>query len=117
MTPTDLEHMEYTIARCRVVLSIAALLVVYIDPERPLLASWIPFVHGAFRMDPRLFGVMVVYVVYSVIIYLGLRRGWPLPSALLVRAVWTDVLFGVAIATMTEGVTGPSYPFFALAVV
>jgi signal transduction histidine kinase len=117
MTPTDLEHMEYTIARCRVVLSIAALLVVYIDPERPLLASWIPFVHGAFRMDPRLFGVMVVYVVYSVIIYLGLRRGWPLPSALLVRAVWTDVLFGVAIATMTEGVTGPSYPFFAFAVV
>jgi signal transduction histidine kinase len=117
MTPTDLEHMEYAIARCRVVLSLAALLVVYIDPEPPLLAQWIPFVHGAFRMDPRLFGVMVAYVVYSVIIYVGLRRSWALPPALLARTVWADVLFGVAIATMTEGVTGPSYPFFAFAVV
>jgi hypothetical protein len=113
----DLEHMEYTIARCRVVLSVAALVVVYIDPEAPLIAQWIPFVTGRFTMDPRAFVVMTAYVVYSAIIYVGLRRGWKLPPALLAHTVWTDVLFGTAIAVLTEGVTGPSYPFFAFAVV
>jgi signal transduction histidine kinase len=113
----DLEHMEYTIARCRLVLSIAALVVVYVDPEAPLLAQWIPFVSGRFVMDPRVFAVMAANVVYSVLIYVGLRRGWALPPGFLARTVWTDVLFGTAIAVMTEGVTGPSYPFFAFAVV
>lgn len=117
MTPPDLEAMEYTIARCRVVLSVAALVVVYIDPEPPLLAQWISFTHGRFVMDPRLFAVMAAHVIYSVLIYVGLRREWVLPASLLARTVWTDVLFGSAIAVMTEGVTGPSYPFFAFAVV
>jgi hypothetical protein len=112
----DLEHMEYTIARCRVVLSVAALVVVYIDPEAPLLAQWIPIVWGRFVMDVRVFAVMAAHVLYSVLIYVGLRRGWALLPRLLARTVWTDVLFGTAIAVMTEGVTGPSYPFFAFAV-
>jgi signal transduction histidine kinase len=68
-------------------------------------------------MDPRLFAAMAAYVVYSTMIYVALRRGWSLSRAFLSRTVWADVLFGVAIATMTEGVTGPSYPFFAFAVV
>jgi signal transduction histidine kinase len=109
--------MEKTIARCRLVLSVAALIVVWIDPEAPLLAQWIPFIHGPFVIDPRVAAVMAVNVVYSVAIYVALRREWPLPPSLLAATVWTDVLFGVAIAIMTEGVTGPSYPFFAFAVV
>jgi signal transduction histidine kinase len=116
VTPIELRPMERNIAWCRVVLSLAAIMVVYIDPETPLLARWIPFVSGRFTMDPRLFVVMAAHVVYSVAIYLALRRDW-LPPALVARTVWADVLFGVAIATMTEGVTGPSYPFFAFAVV
>src|SRR6185369_3088524 len=111
------EHMEYTIARCRVVLSVAAMIVIYVDPETPIIAQWIPFVSGRFVMDPRLFAVVSAHVVYSVVIFFGLRRHWVLPEGLLARTVWTDVLFGCAIAVMTEGVTGPSYPFFAFAVV
>jgi signal transduction histidine kinase len=68
-------------------------------------------------MDSRVFAVMAIHVLYSVVIYVGLRRGWRLPPGLLARTVWTDVLFGSAIAVLTEGVTGPSYPFFAFAVV
>ncbi len=113
----DLEHMEHTIARCRVVLSLTALVVVYIDPEAPLLAQWIPFVVGSFKIDPRVFIVMTAHLLYSVGIYVGLRRDWRLPPRLLARTVWTDVLFGTAIGVLTEGVTGPSYPFFAFAVV
>src|SRR6185369_17937504 len=81
----------------------------------PLLARWIPFVYGAFRMDPRLFIAMLAYVAYSVVVYMTLGRTLPERAAMF--TTWADVLFGVAIGTMTEGVTGPSYPFFAFAVV
>src|SRR5580765_3912738 len=117
MTAIDLRQMERNIARCRVVLSVAAIAVVYIDPETPLLSQWIPFVSGRFMMDPRLLVVMAAHVVYSVAIYAAVRRDWTVSPRLLAGTVWADVLFGVAIATMTEGVTGPSYPFFAFAVV
>ena len=112
---TGLEQMEHNIARCRVVLSLAAILVVYIDPETPLLARWIPFVSGRFTMDPRLVIIMATHLTYSVVLYVGLGRRL-FPAHLATLTTWADVLFGVAIATMTEGVTGPGYPFFAFAV-
>jgi signal transduction histidine kinase len=115
MNKVGLEQMEHNIARCRVVLSMAAILVVYIDPEEPLLARWIPFVSGSFRMDPRLFVVMALHLLYSTLVYAGLGRVLSMRTAAL--TTWVDVLFGVAIGAMTEGVTGPSYPFFAFAVV
>lgn len=75
MTTTGLSHMEYNIARCRVVLSLAAILVVYIDPEEPLLSHWIPFTSGPLTMDARLFVVMAAHLAYSVSIYLALLLG------------------------------------------
>jgi signal transduction histidine kinase len=117
VTGIDLRSMEQHIARARVVLAFAAMLVVYIDPETPVLARWIPFIHGPFVMDPRLLIVMMAFVAYSLMVYVGLQRARVLSSRVAARTVWADVLFGVAIATMTEGVTGPSYPFFAFAVV
>lgn len=112
---TGLEQMEHNIARCRVVLSIAAILVVYIDPETPVLERYIPFVSGSFVMDPRLFIVMAGHLTYSLVVYFGMGRIFPLRLAPL--TAWADVLFGGAIAVMTAGVTGPSYPYFAFAVV
>lgn len=115
MTQTGLEKMEHNIARCRVVLSIAATLVVYIDPEEPLLARWIPIVTGSYQMDWRLFMVMATHVTYSLVVYRMIDR---FPSARLVTlTAWVDVVFGVVIGTMTGGGTGPAYPFFAFAVV
>src|SRR6185295_12458404 len=114
MDPMSLEQMERNIARCRVVLSLAALLVVFIDPQEPQLARWIPWVSGAFRMDPRLFLVMAAHLVYSIVLY---ARD-PAPShRTTMFTTWVDVAFGLAIGMMTEGVTGPSYPFLAFAVV
>jgi len=117
MTATRLWQMEYNIARCRVVFSIAAILVVYIDPEEPLLSRWIPFSSGALTMDTRLLVVMVSHFVYSLTIYLALLGRAVLTPARAARTVWIDVLFAVTVATMTEGVTSPAYPFFAFAVV
>lgn len=117
MTAAGLPQMEHNIARCRVVLSIAAILVVYIDPEEPLLAHSIPFTNGPFTMDSRLFVVMATYIIYSAMIYLSLLGKRALSSRLAARTMWVDVLFAVTLATMTEGVTSPAYPFFAFAVV
>ncbi len=117
MTAIDVPPMEHNIARCRVVLSLAAILVVYIDPEQPLLSHWIPFTSGPFTMDARLFIVMATHLIYSAVIYLALRGNPVLPPALAARTIWIDVLFAVVIAAMTEGVTSPAYPFFAFAVV
>lgn len=108
-------QIEYNIARCRVVLSLAAILVVYIDPETPLLASWIPFHSGSFTMDSRLFVVMASHLIYSTVILVGFGR--TITPRLAALTTWVDVFFAVAVATMTEGVTSPSYPFFAFAVV
>jgi two-component system sensor histidine kinase DesK len=117
MTAVDLRPLERSIARCRVVLSLAAVLVVYVDPETPLLSRWVPFVSGRFMIDPRLLAVMAVHVVYSIGVYAAVRGERRVSPWLLDATVWIDVLFAVAVTTMTEGVTGPSYPFFAFAVV
>jgi signal transduction histidine kinase len=113
MSANPLERMERNIARCRVVLSVAAILVVYIDPETPLLARWISFTSGPFTMDPRLLVVMLAHLAYSLAVYMGFSHG----ETSSVRTMWIDVSFGVVIATMTEGVTSPAYPFFAFAIV
>ena len=116
MTPIDLRQMERSIARCRVVLSIAAIAVVYIDPETPLMSRWTTWTTGPFALDPRFLAVMTAHLTYSMLLYVALRNDWRLDPALVARTVWVDVTFAVVIATMTEGLTSPAYPFFAFAV-
>jgi signal transduction histidine kinase len=72
-------------------------------------------VSGSFAMDWRLSVIMCAHLTYSAVIYFALGRGLPVRVAQL--TTWVDVLFGVAIATMTEGVNSPAFPFFAFAVV
>src|SRR5438105_2620252 len=74
MTEPGMQQMEHNIARCRVLLSLAAFLVVYIDPEEPLLSRWIQMDFGAFRMDTRLFVIMAAHFTYSLMVYVGLGR-------------------------------------------
>jgi signal transduction histidine kinase len=116
MTSIDLRQMERNIARCRVLLSIAASAVVYIDPETPLMSRWVAWTSGPFAMDARFIAVMTAHLTYSALVYVALQRDWRLAPSLASRTVWVDVTFAVIIATMTEGLTSPSYPFFAFAV-
>jgi len=117
MTTSGLQQMEYTIARCRLVLSIAGLVAVYIDPAEPLVSHWIPWVSGPFTMDYRLLTVMVLHLAYSLAVYASLwRERWP-AERVAAYTMWLDVLFGAAIGTLTEGATSPAYAFFAFAVV
>lgn len=115
MATTKALRIEGEIARCRVLLSLAAVVTVYIDPQTPLLARWTPFVSGTFTMDSRLFAVMALHLVYSIVMYVRTVRGLS-PRVIAVTA-WIDMIFAVIIAGMTEGVTSPAYPFLAFAVV
>ena len=77
MTRHGLADTERTIARCRVILSIAALIAVYIDPAPPADAL-APVTGGPFLMDPRR-RRDVAHLVYSVAIYV-LERWRVVPS-------------------------------------
>ena len=117
MTAPGLLSIDRNIARCRLILSIAAIAAMYIDPAEPLLSRWIPLVSGPSVMDPRLTAVLAAHLTYSLLMYFGLRSRWTPAMQVAAYTMWVDVLFAAAIATLTEGVTSPSYPFFAFAVV
>lgn len=110
-------RIEQNIARCRLILSVAAFVAVYVDPTEPLLSRWIPLTAGPFVMDPWLWVIMGAHLAYSLVVYVALWRERLSPQRVAPQTMWADVLFGVAIAALTEGVTSPFYVFFAFAVV
>ena len=116
MRATGEPQLEQNIARARIVLSLAALVAVYVDPAQPLLSHWVPLVSGAFVMDARLVTVMLLHLGYSVSLQFALNRGWLAPPRIVVPTIWIDVLFAAAVGLLTEGETSPAFPFFAFAV-
>ncbi|HLK11636.1 MAG TPA: histidine kinase [Candidatus Binatia bacterium] len=108
--------MERSIARCRVMLSVAAILAVYIDPTEPTLTRWLPLTGGPFRIDPYALAVMGSHLGYSLVVYGLLRQRLVSARGLAWTTTWTDVLFGAMIVLVTEGTTSPFYVFFAFAV-
>ena len=76
---TSIERrIERNLARCCVVLSVAAIATVYIDPETPLMSQWIHWTSGPFALDPRFLAVMGAHLTYSIVVYLATREDWPL---------------------------------------
>src|SRR5262245_890858 len=108
--------IERTIAHCRVILSVAALVTVYVDPTRPTLTRWMPLTGGPFTLDPLALAVMIAHLVYSVAIDVVLRSRVVSATQIATASTWADVLFGGAIALVTEGANSPFYVFFAFAV-
>jgi signal transduction histidine kinase len=108
--------MERSIARCRVGLSLIAILALYVDPTEPTVTRWLPLSGGAFTVNRYWATVLVAHLVYSVTLYL-LHS----PAASSSQRLWLvgtigDVLFAAAVAVVTEGTTSPFYSFFAFAV-
>src|SRR5207253_1964032 len=98
------------------ILSVAAFVVVYIDPTRPTLTRWLPLTGGPFTLDPRALAVMLLHLAYSVATYLVVRQQLATATRIATVSTWADVLFGAAIALVTEGANSPFYVFFAFAV-
>ncbi len=112
MPETKPADLELGIARCRIVLSIVALVAVYLDPTHPDLAG-LPLSGGPFAIHPYALAIMGAHLAYSVALRAALARGLETPRQL---ATVGDVAFGIAIAVVTEGPTSPFYVFFAFAV-
>jgi signal transduction histidine kinase len=110
-------HMEPTIARCRLLLSVIALIAVYVDPTEPTLMPWLNLSSGRFTIDPHVLGVMGGHLLYSAIIYYVLVRGLIPPPRLANITTWADVAFGAAIVVFTEGTSSPFWAYFVFAVI
>jgi signal transduction histidine kinase len=117
MRSAQFQHMERNIARCRLALSAVALGAVFVDPTEPTLTRWIPLTGGAFTIDPYTLAVMGMHFCYSSILLGALTYELVSPERGDGIALWLDVLFGAAIAAVTEGASSPFYAFFAFAVV
>src|SRR5215471_14986553 len=109
-------EIERSIARCRVVLSVAAFITVFIDPTLPTLTRWLPLTGGPFMLDPLALAVMLSHLGYSITFCL-LER-WRVVSVrrIAIVSTWMDVAFGAAILLVTEGANSPFYVFFTFAV-
>jgi signal transduction histidine kinase len=108
--------MERSIARCRVLLSLMAIVAVFIDPSEPALTRWLPLSGGTFVFDRYWVSVLLAHLTYSLTLASFQARGAVSPERLAAIATWGDVLFGAAIALVTEGTTSLFYVFFAFAV-
>jgi signal transduction histidine kinase len=102
--------MEQSVAQCRLVLSLFALVAIYVDPTEPAPG-------GMFVITPYALGAIGGHFAYSLAVYFTLA--WrPAAAGRVARiTAWGDVIFATAIGLVTEGTSSPFYVFFAFALV
>jgi len=108
MTLPAVTGIEPYVARCRVVLSLVALLAVFVDPAAE---------NGPFSISLGALTVIGVHLVYSLTLYYLTTWQPDTIPALIAVSAWSDVFLGAAIAYFTEAASSPFYAFFAFAVV
>jgi len=98
--------LDLQVARARVVVSILAVLSIYIDPNAG----------GLFHLGPLLLTTLGCHLLYSAIANVAVTRH---SDSSAVRALSTilDLSFATGIAFLTEGGTSPSFVFFVFAIV
>jgi signal transduction histidine kinase len=106
MRRPDFRDLDGNIASTRIILSLAAMLSLYIDPSAG----------GLFHLDIYLLTCLVSHLIYSVVIYAAVKRGYT-PSLLPKISTALDLTFAAAVTLLTEGSTSPSYVFFVFAIV
>lgn len=108
MTP-DMLDMERKVARCRVLLSLGAIIVVALDPTMPL--PWLGEDRALYAL-----AVLGAHLFYSLTLDLALAAGLLGSPRIVPITTWIDVLFGMGVALFTEGTNSPFHVFFAFAV-
>src|SRR5690242_14140028 len=102
----DFSELDLHVARARVVLSITALVAVYVDPAAG----------GLFHLSAGVLVVLLGHLGYSIATYVALSNRLA-PTHLTRISTVLDVAFATAVALCTEGGTSPSYVFFVFAIV
>jgi signal transduction histidine kinase len=108
--------MERHIALGRLALSVAAIVSVWVDPTTPNLSHWVTVRGGLFMIDQRALAVLALHLGYAVLLWIGEGSSAIRRLPIVGISIALDVVFGVAVAIVTEGPSSPSYVFFAFAI-
>jgi signal transduction histidine kinase len=102
----DFAILDVRVAQARVVLSLLAILSLYVDPSQG----------GLFHLDTRLLTVLLCHLLYSALTYLALVYRLA-TDRVRKMSVGLDLIFATVIAFLTEGRTSPSLIFFVFPIV
>lgn len=102
----DFGLLDVRVAQARVVLSLLALLSLYVDPS----------LGGLFHLDTWLLTTLLCHLFYSALTYLALAYRLGTKPVRQISIV-LDLIFATVIAFLTEGHTSPSFIFFVFAIV
>lgn len=128
MTQMVKPRIELSIARCRVVLSVGAMVAVAVNPTHlPARAqvdpsSMLEWITGNLVSQMPAMILISVHVIYSDLVYYWTLRQarshrLAFPARVAELTTWADILFAVAIAAFTKLTYSPYYLFFLFAVV
>ncbi len=107
MKQPDFKELDRNVARARILLSLLAMLSLYIDPT---------VAGGLFHLNTLALVILLCHLAYSLALYAALRRQFALGRLPTVSTA-LDLFFATAIAFLTEGQTSPSYVFFVFAII
>src|SRR5438093_1325320 len=116
MTQTTVPDTLRSIARCRVIFSVIALVSLCIDPVSAVLPRWLALSGEPLAIDPRALIIMGGHLAYSLTVYYLFVHRAAAPSWLAAITIWNDTLFAAAIALCTHATNSPFYAFFIFAV-
>jgi signal transduction histidine kinase len=102
----DFGELEGKVAQARAILSLLALISLYVDPS----------LGGFFHLGNWLLAVLLCHLLYSAVTYLALVYHVGTDSVRKI-SVGLDLIFATVIAFLTEGRTSPSFIFFVFAIV
>ncbi len=107
VNPHDFQRLDINIARGRIVLSLLAIVSLYVDPTTA---------GGLFHLSGHARIILLCHLAYSISIYVALLRR-PQGARLLTTSTALDLFFATAVAFVTEGQTSPSYVFFVFVII
>ncbi|TMA99422.1 MAG: hypothetical protein E6J70_12945 [Deltaproteobacteria bacterium] len=113
-TTSDLQPK---VARCRLILSLIAIVAVYVDPTEPTGVPWLHLTGGKFAIDPYALAVLSLHLAYSSCVCWVIARHALPPRRLATLTAWIDVVLGAVVVIFTEGTSSPFWAFFVFAVV
>src|SRR5215470_1589633 len=115
MTRTTAPDVEQSVASCRVIFSVIALISLIVDPTTAIYSWWPSVSGGSAAIGPRVFLVLGAHLGYSLVVYYFLVHRSVAPAWLKAVTTWNDILFAAVIALCTNGASSPFYAFFIFA--
>jgi signal transduction histidine kinase len=112
----DVLDMERLVARCRIALTVVAIVAAAMDPAKPALMVRLGLAGGQLGPEALALFALWGYFFYSLLVYAAVTLRLA-PGGIAWVTTWLDVVFSAVIALFTEGTNSPFYVFLGFAVV